>query len=106
LFDELSTTINGIPELCSLEPIAELEPDPAIEAFAKSARTKKKLLMQDEVNQPAGYLNYETAFRPQSALIPCWPWLAPHLSIILPPSNIVHAAIVARFMYYMWPVSR
>jgi len=27
---------------------------------------------------------------PQSALIPCWPWLGPHLPIILPPSNIVH----------------
>jgi len=38
------------------EPIAKSEPDPVIEAFTKRARTKKKLLMQDEVNQPAGYI--------------------------------------------------
>jgi len=69
-----------------------LEPNPAIEAFAKWARTKKKLLMQDEVDQPAGYLDYKTAFHPQSALITCRPWLALRLSIILPPSNIVHVA--------------
>ena len=104
LFDELSTPINLIPELRSPEiptysfvllgesgePIAGSEPDAVIEAFAKRARTKKKLLMQDEVNQPAGYFDYETPFRPQSALIPRRPWLAPHLPIMLPPSNIVH----------------
>jgi len=104
LFDKLSTPINLIPELRSPEiptysfillgeleePIAGSEPDPVIEAFAKRARTKKKLLMQDEVNQPAGYFNYKTPFCPQSALIPHRPWLGPHLHIILPPSNIVH----------------
>jgi len=104
LFDKLSTPINLIPELRSPEiptysfvllgesgePIAGLVPDPVIEAFGKRARIKKKLLMQDEVNQPAGYFDYETPFRPQSALIPRRPWLAPHLPIMLPPSNIVH----------------
>jgi len=104
LFDKLSTPVNLIPELRSLEiptysfvllgesgePIAKSEPDPVIEAFAKRARTKKKLLMQDEVNQPAGYFDYETPFCPQSTLIPRQPWLAPHLPIMLPPSNIVH----------------
>lgn len=104
--EELSGPINIIPELRSPEiptysfvllgpsgePIAESEPDPAIEAFAKRARTKKKLLMQDEVDQPAGYLDYETPFRSQNALIPRRPWLGPRLPIILPPSNIVHVA--------------
>jgi len=106
LFDELSTPTNLIPELYSPEiptysfvllgesgePIAGSEPDPVIEAFAKKARTKKKLLMQDEVNQPAGYFDYETPFCPQSTLMSRQPWLAPHLPIILPPSNIVHVA--------------
>ena len=106
LFDELSTSIKVIPELRSPEiptysfvllgpsgdPIAESEPDPVIQAFAKWARTKKKLLMQDKVNEPAAFLDYETGFHPQNALIPRQPWLAPHLPIILPPSNIVHVA--------------
>jgi len=104
LFDALSTPINVIPELRlpeiptysfvllgpSGDPIAESEPDPVIQAFAKRARTKKKLLMQDEVDEPAAFLDYETGFRPQNALIPRRPWLGPHLPIILPPSNIVH----------------
>jgi len=106
LFDVLSTPINVIPELRSPDiptysfvllgpsgdPIAESEPDPVIQAFAKWARTKKKLLMQDEVDEPAAFLDYETGFRPQNALIPRQPWLGPHLPIILPPSNIVHVA--------------
>jgi len=106
LFDALSTSINVIPELHSLEiptysfvllgpsgePIAKSEPNSVIEAFAKWVRTKEILLMQDEVNQPAGYFNYKTPFCPQSALIPHWPWLAPCISIILPPPNIVHVA--------------
>ena len=46
--------------------------------------------MQDEVDEPAAFLDYETGFRPQNALIPRRPWLGPHLPIILPPSNIVH----------------
>ena len=49
-------------DLPSGDPIAGSEPDPVIEAFAKRARTKKKLLMQNEVDQPAGYLDYETHF--------------------------------------------
>jgi len=82
-FNKLSTPINSISELCipdierfsflllgpSRDPIAELEPDSIIDAFAKRARTKKKLLMQGEVEQPVGYLDLETEFRPQSALI-------------------------------------
>jgi len=103
-FDELSTSINVISELCSPEIpiysfvllgpsgdlIAKSEPDPVIEAFTKRARTNKKLLMQNEVNQPAGYLDYETHFCSQSKLIPCQLWLASHLPIILPLSTIVH----------------
>ena len=106
LFDELSTPINEVPELCTPEierysfillgpsgdPIAESEPDPVIDDSVKSARTKKKLLMQDEVNKPVGYLDYETDFHPQRALIPCQPWLTPHLPIILSPSTIVRGA--------------
>ena len=103
LFDELSTPVHEVPELCTPEieryslillgpsgdPIAESEPNPVIANFIKSTRTKKKLLMQDEVNKPAGYLDYETDFHPQRALIPHRPWLTPQLPIILPPSTIV-----------------
>ena len=103
-FNKLSTPINLIPKLrtpeiqrnsflllgSSRDPIAKLEPNPVIDAFAKRARTKKKLLMQGEVDQPVEYLNLETEFCPQSALITQRPWLTPYLPIILPPSNIVH----------------
>ena len=104
-FDDLSSSIRAIPELrtpdiptfslllldTSGNPIAESEPDSVIEAFAKRARraTKaNKLLMQDEVDQPASFFDYGAEFVPQTTLIPRRPWLAPRLPIILPPSNI------------------
>ena len=88
-FDKLSVSISVIPELPSqkiptyssvlVDPsrnlIAKSEPDSVIEAFAKQARTKvtkaKKLLMQDEVDEPALFHNYRSEFVPQIALAPC-----------------------------------
>ena len=107
VFDEVSPSIRIIPDLplsqfptysvdlvdLSGALIAESEPDPVIDAFSKRARTKatkaKKLLMQDEVDQPVSYLDYGSEFVPQTALIPHRPWLVTRLLIILPPSNTV-----------------
>jgi hypothetical protein len=107
IFDEVSPSIRIIPDLpfsqfptsavhlvdLSGALITESEPDPVIDAFSKRARTKatkaKKLLMQDEVDQPVSFLDYGSEFVPQTALIPHRPWLVTRLPIILPPSNTV-----------------
>src|SRR6266540_1841488 len=100
-FDDVS--ISTIPDLgphefprfsVVLDPsedqLGESEPDPVIEAFTRRAKTqaiKAKKLMQDEVDQPASFVDYGSEFVPRTALIPCRPWLAPRLPIILPPTN-------------------
>src|SRR6266511_34362 len=101
-FDDVS--ISTIPDLgphefprfsVVLDPsedqLGESESDPVIEAFTKRAKTQaikaKKLLMQDDLDQPASFVDYGSEFVPQTALIPCHPWLAPRLPIILPPTN-------------------
>ena len=79
----------GSASVClSVYECVRAEPNPVIEAFTKSARTKNKLLMQDKVDQPVvGYLDLETEFHLQCALITWRPWLTPCLPII-----IVHGA--------------
>jgi hypothetical protein len=95
LFDDISSSIGMIPELSPYEipvysgifldtsgdGLAESEPDPVIEAFIKKRVEKKakKMVMQDEVDQPVSYLDQGWEFNPQITLIPSRPWLVPHL---------------------------
>lgn len=103
LFDDISSSIGMVPELgpheipvysgilldTSGDALAESEPDPVIEAFTKRAEKKaKKLIMQDEVDQPVSYLDQGSQFNPRMALIPSRPWLVPHLPMIHPPNNM------------------
>ena len=103
-FDTVSESITSIPDLLPhaipaylvslINPseVVDLEADPVIEAFTKKARVKvtkgKKLLMQDEVDQPDSYFDFGSEFVPQTALIPHRPWLAHRLPFILPPTNL------------------
>ena len=104
-FDELSSSIRIIPELHPYDfptypevmqlpedDYTDPEPDPVIEAFTIRAKAKviksKKLLMQDEVDQPVSYYDYGSEFLPQTARTPRRPWLMSRLPIILPPTNI------------------
>jgi hypothetical protein len=100
-FESISKSITIIPALHPLEIpdysllspecyTTDSEPDPVIEAFAKRAKAKtksNKLVMQDEVDQPASFLDYGSEFIPRIATIPRRPWLATSLPIILPPTN-------------------
>jgi hypothetical protein len=104
-FDELSQSVTSILELrphdfpnyseimiLPNDDQIDPDPDPVIEAFTKRAKAgaikAKKLLLQDEVDQPVSYANYGSEFLPQIALIPRRPWLIPRLPIILPPTNM------------------
>ena len=79
--------VDGMPR----EELDKTEPDPVIEAFTKRAMAEAikagKILMQEEVDQPASYDDYGSEFIPKIALIPKRPWLMPRLPIILPPIN-------------------
>ena len=105
LYDELSGSICSVPDLSPPDypnfafvlldpsglPVAESDTDPIIEALAKGAKMQatkaNKLVMQDEVNQPASFGDDAFEFMPQTAFITRRPWLAPRHPIVLPPSN-------------------
>ena len=101
LFDDVSNSIGIIPELgpyeipdysgildTSGDGLEGSEPDPVIEAFAKRVEKKaKKMVMQDEVDQPVSYCDEGSEFLPRTAIIPSRPWLLPGLPSILPPTN-------------------
>jgi len=106
-FTDLSMSITMLPELHPYDiptysgvqlltdyDATEDEPDPVIEAFTKRAQAEaaeaikaKKVVMQEEVDQPVSYCDYGSEFLPRTALIPHRPWLMPNLPIILPPTN-------------------
>lgn len=103
-FEDLSGSIAAIPELlphdipaypaCLIHPLEDVidsEPDPVIEALTQRAKAeltkRRKLLMQEEVDQPSSYFDSASEFIPQITLIPRRPWLAPRLPIVLPPTN-------------------
>src|SRR6266540_2800221 len=54
---------------------------------ATRSRASQQLTTSCDLDQPASFVDYGSEFVPRTALIPCCPWLAPHLPIILPPTN-------------------
>jgi hypothetical protein len=106
-FTDLSMSITTLPELHPYDiptysdvqlltdyDATDLEPDPVLEAFTKRAQAEaaeaikaKKVVMQEEVDQPVSCCDYGSEFLPRTALIPRRPWLMPTLPIILPPTN-------------------
>src|SRR6266540_1902005 len=54
---------------------------------ATRSRASQQLTTSCDLDQPASFVDYGSEFVPRTALIPCCPWLAPCLPIILPPTN-------------------
>jgi len=64
--------------------------DRILNAFAKRVKVKakktKKLIMQEEVDQPTSFFVGGPEFDPRVALMPRRPWLMPRLPFIIPPT--------------------
>src|SRR6266542_250834 len=54
---------------------------------ATRSRASQQLTTSCDLDQPASFVDYGSEFVPRTALIPCRPWLAPRLPIILLPTN-------------------